>query len=49
MKTPYESRFKFGLDTYLFGKAKKKARPFYWVLFMVYLILAIVIQWVFTA
>ncbi|WPP52751.1 hypothetical protein [Catalinimonas niigatensis] len=47
MKTPYESRFKFGIDNYLFGKAKKKARSFYWVLFVIYFLLAVFLQWVF--
>ncbi len=49
MKTPYESRFKFGLDTFIFGKAKKKSRPFYWMLFVVYFFLAVLAQWIFNA
>ncbi|MDF9798330.1 hypothetical protein OKW21_003593 [Catalinimonas alkaloidigena] len=46
MKTPYENRFKFGLDNYIFGKSKKKARPFYWLLFIIYLLLAISLQFI---
>jgi len=49
MKTPYENRFKFGIDNFLFGKTKKKARPLYWVLFLIYLLVALLLQWGFSA
>ena len=44
MKTPYEKISKFGIDDYLFGKTKKKYRGFYWVLFLFYLFLAVLVQ-----
>ena len=43
MKTPYENRTKYGIDRLVFGKAKRKYRPFYWVLFLLYLTAAIII------
>lgn len=49
MKTPYEKISKFGIDDYLFGKARKKSRFFYWILFVVYLSLAILAQWLLSA
>jgi hypothetical protein len=49
MKTPYEKISKFGIDHYLFGKARKKSRAFYWILFVVYLGLAILAQWLLSA
>lgn len=44
MKTPYEVRAKYGINRMLFGKAKKKSRVFYWVLFIVYMIVAMIIS-----
>ncbi len=42
-KTPYEARTKYGFDRLMFGKAKKKSRPFYWMLFLLYLTVAILV------
>ena len=44
MKTPYEKISRYGIDTYLFGKAKKKYRAFYWLLFLTYLLTSVLIQ-----
>lgn len=41
MKTPYEARTKFGINRLLFGKPRKKTRVFYWVLFLLYMFVAI--------
>ncbi len=42
MKTPYETRAKYGINRLVFGKAKKRTRVFYWVLFLLYMGVAIV-------
>jgi hypothetical protein len=49
MKTPYEKISKYSLDHFLFGKAKRKYRSFYWLLFATYLILALLIEFLFNA
>ncbi len=43
MKTPYEARAKYGINRLVFGKVKKKARVFYWLLFFLYLFVGLVI------
>lgn len=42
MKTPYEARAKYGINRLMFGKAKKKTRIFYWVLFLLYMCVSII-------
>lgn len=43
MKTPYEARTKYGINRLVFGKAKKKSRVFYWILFLLYMFVGILI------
>ncbi len=42
MKTPYESRTKFGIDRLIFGKVKKRSRKVYIILIAFYILMCIV-------
>lgn len=43
MKTTYEKLAKYGVDTWMFGKAKKKRFGVFWILILAIIVMGILI------
>jgi hypothetical protein len=44
MKTEYEKRAKYGMNSWIFGKPKAKHRPLYFVIILIIILLGLLLQ-----